>query len=233
MRFGYFASLALVDLEIGRVLSALETKGIAENTLVIFTSDHGDMLGDHELLVKGAFFYDPCARVPLLMRWPAQFGMGMRVPQLVQSNDIAATILSAADCFPAIRQQEMPESHNLAPLCRGESTPVREQAICCYRNSGVFDSGGYAQPPIHATMLRDGRYKLNFYSHPAEPDRQQGELYDMENDPDERTNLWEDAAHQRDRAQLTDALLSWIATQELRLGSRGGERPTPAPKRSI
>jgi len=63
MRVGYFASLTFLDQEIGKVLKALEDKGIAKNTLVIFTSDHGDMLGDHQLIVKGAFFYDPSVRV--------------------------------------------------------------------------------------------------------------------------------------------------------------------------
>jgi len=232
MRLGYFAALALLDLEIGRVLATLEEKGITQNTLVIFTSDHGDMLGDHELLVKGAFFYDPCVRVPLLMRWPGRWGSGVRVRHLVQSNDIAATILSVAGCFPDDRQQEMPESHNLEPLGRGESAPVREQAICCYRNSGVFDTGGYADPPIHATMLRDARYKLNFYSHPQEPHEREGELYDMENDPGEQTNLWNDARYQNTRARMTEALLSWMSTQELLLGSRGGDvarRPSNNP----
>ena len=60
------------------------------------TSDHGDMLGDHELLVKGAFFYDQNTRVPLLMRWPEKFKSGLKAESLVQLHDIAATVLSAA-----------------------------------------------------------------------------------------------------------------------------------------
>ena len=64
MRFGYHASIALIDLEIGRVLEALDHKGIVDNTLVIFVSDHGDMLGDRLQMTKGGFFYDACVRVP-------------------------------------------------------------------------------------------------------------------------------------------------------------------------
>lgn len=223
MRFGYFASIALADLEIGRVLSALEEKGIAENTLVIFTSDHGDMLGDHELFAKGAFFYDPCSRVPLLMRWPAAFRARHRVPHIVQSNDIAATVLSAAGCFSERVRRDMPESCDLGGLCRGETGSAREYAVCCYRNSGVFDSGHYADPPIHATMLQDKHFKLNFYHAPAAPDSEEGELYDMENDPWEQRNLWNAESQREVRLRMTGTLLSWMAKQELLLGSRGGE----------
>lgn len=233
MRFGYFASIALADLEIGRVLSALAEKGIAENTLVIFTSDHGDMLGDHELFAKGAFFYDSCSRVPLLMRWPARFRAGLRVPHIAQSNDIAATVLAAAGCLSGAIQRNMPESYDLGPLCRGETAPVRDYAVCCYRNSGVFDSGHYADPPIHATMLQDSRFKLNYYHAPVEADSREGELYDMRNDPWEHRNLWTDPGHREVRLQMIDTLFTWMARQELLLGSRGGEmipkkKPRPA-----
>jgi arylsulfatase A-like enzyme len=66
-RLGYHASIALIDLEFGRVLDTLKQAGVAENTLVIFVSDHGDLLGDHQQFGKGAALYDPCVRVPLIM----------------------------------------------------------------------------------------------------------------------------------------------------------------------
>ena len=69
MRKGYFASIALIDLEVGRVLEALK-KSIWDKTSIIFTSDRGDMLGDHDLFVKGAYFYELCVRVPLLIKFP-------------------------------------------------------------------------------------------------------------------------------------------------------------------
>ncbi|MCZ6633196.1 MAG: sulfatase-like hydrolase/transferase, partial [bacterium] len=70
IRIGYHAAVALIDEQVGRVLHTLAETGFADNTVVIFTSDHGDMLGDHGLTMKGAFMYDACTRVPMLVRWP-------------------------------------------------------------------------------------------------------------------------------------------------------------------
>jgi arylsulfatase len=224
MRAGYLASIALFDLEVGRVLAALEEKGIAGNTLVLFTSDHGDMLGDHRLFAKGAFFYDPCVRVPLLLRWPDRLRGGRRIRQIVQSRDIAATVLSAAGMAEAERKTSMPESADLLNACRDGDARLHNSAICCYRNSGIFDEGGYADPPIHATMLREERYKLNVYHCPQPAGgNAEGELYDMEKDPTECANLWDDAKHRDVRSRMTDSLLGWLSTQERRLGTRGGE----------
>ncbi len=230
MRLGYHASIALVDQEVGRVLNALEDAGIAENTLVIFTSDHGDMLGDHQLLVKGAFFFDPNVRVPLLMRWPARFEGNHRVRSLVQPHDLAATILSAAGLPPEDLAQIMPESRSLLKLASGEVDPIRDYAVCCYRNSGLTYGHGYWDPPIHATMFRDERYKVNVYHAPgfgAGPI--EGELYDMVEDPAEIYNLWDDAGMAAVRQTLIERLADWLGGQERRLGARGGERlPTLA-----
>jgi arylsulfatase A-like enzyme len=223
MRLGYFASIALLDLEVGRILEALEEKGLTEDTIVIFTSDHGDMLGDHNLLVKGAFFYDPCVKVPLIIRWP-QAKSRLRTPQLVQIHDLAATLLSAAGIPQEDLQQNMPESRTLESLIHGEDKAVHEFAICCYRNSGINDRGIYWDPPIHATMIRDERYKLNVYhADPLSNREMQGELYDMPEDVNELHNHWEHPAYKDVRMNLTEKLLDWMFRQEVRSGSRGGE----------
>ena len=62
VRHGYLASIAFLDRQVGRILAELERRGLSEDTLVLFVSDHGDMIGDHELITKGAYFYDPCTR---------------------------------------------------------------------------------------------------------------------------------------------------------------------------
>ncbi len=93
LRVSYHAMVALVDHEVGRVLSALENTGLSENTLVVFTSDHGEMLGDHDILLKGPMMYDSCTRVPLLARWPGRVPAGLRVPNIVQWIDLPATFL--------------------------------------------------------------------------------------------------------------------------------------------
>lgn len=222
MRLGYFASIALIDQEVGRVLDALAQNGLADNTIVIFTSDHGDMLGDHNLLVKGAFFYDAGAKVPLILRWPGA-QRGARATALVQPHDLAATLLTAAGMPPEECRTLMPDSQNLAPLLHGDTTPVHDAAICCYRNTGISDQGVYWNPPIHATMLRNARYKLNYYHADPQTGRPvEGELYDMQDDPQELCNLWEQAGHRRIRQQMTEQLMDWLVRQEIARGGRGG-----------
>jgi len=224
MRLGYYTSIALLDLEIGRVLEALERKGIVENTLVIFVSDHGDMLGDHELFTKGAFFYDPCVRVPLIIRWPARLRGGTRVGTLVQPHDLAATILTAAGYTTDELASLMPESQDLIPVAAGREPGVRDYAICCFRNSGYGDGEIYFDPPLHATMIRDEKYKLSVY-HDLQGmgTHSEGLLYDMEKDKLELHDLWNDPAHQEIKMRLLQRLLDWVTSQELRLGTRGGE----------
>ena len=76
MRFGYAASIAFADQEIGKVLQALDETDQAEDTLVVFMSDHGDALGDHGMMVKGVALYEPVVKVPLILRWPGHVPAG-------------------------------------------------------------------------------------------------------------------------------------------------------------
>jgi arylsulfatase A-like enzyme len=227
MRFGYHVSIAYADRQFGRVLDALDKKGLTENTLVIFTSDHGDMLGDHQLLVKGAFFYDPVTRVPLILRWPKKLQAGRCVNSLVQNLDIAATVLSAAGMDSESIKKYMPEACDLLPLATGKVPFVREDAVCCYRNSGISaenTQGIYFDPPINAVMIRHGKYKLNIWHNPDPAEKEfQGELYDMEKDPQEMNNLWNDPDCLEVRRQLTERLLNWSCQQELRQRPRSDE----------
>jgi arylsulfatase len=211
MRHGYHASVAYADLEFGRVLDTLDDLALTKNTLVIFTSDHGDMLGDHELLVKGAFFYDPNVRVPLLMRWPGRFGGGTRVSGRVQLHDLAATILAAAGVSTEDYAKWMPDARDLLPLATQQETKVHDTAICCYRNSGIAQGRVYWDPPINATMVCDERYKLNLWHG---TDNQPGELFDMQADPLEQENRWHDPALQEVRVRLTDYLTAWLKERD-------------------
>ncbi len=247
MRFGYHASIAFADQEFGRVLDTLEQQGLADNTLVIFTSDHGDMLGDHGLMVKGAFFYEANVRVPLLIRPPTPgtpaflpaSDRGMEaaptlsdavpthVSALVQIHDLAATVLKAAGMSDAELEAIMPAAKDLLPLIAGATDRVHDYAVCCYRNSGLSSEPTrtpYFEPPIHGTMIRDARYKLNLFHAPYDHSGAgEGELYDMQEDPDEQQNLWDDEAHTEIKGDLLAALLAWLRTNETQPGSRGGE----------
>ncbi|MHC4636158.1 MAG: sulfatase family protein [Planctomycetota bacterium] len=233
MRRDYHATIAFFDEEVGRVLDALEKKGIADNTLVIVTSDGGDMLGDHRLLVKGAFFYDPSIRVPLVMRWPGKLPAGKKNDELVQLQDLAATILSSAGVLTEEVQSTMPESMDLVGLCNGRITKVRNYAISTYRNTGIWNNGMYPDPQIIGTMLRTKTHKLVVYLNgPDAEEPLEGQLFDMQRDKNELHNLWDSPAHQAIKLQLMSYLVEWETRQELLLGSRGGGQ-VPGPSERL
>jgi len=180
----YYAMIELVDDNVGRMLTALEDSGQTRNTLVIFTSDHGETLGDHGLLLKGCRFYEGLVRVPLIFSWPAQLLADQRRQSLVELIDIAPTLLDLA----GVAIPERMQGRSLRSLLTDADAPDfhREFARCEYYSALNPDSreefsGSYA------TMIRDDRYKLIVYhGHDI------GELFDLENDPDEFDNLWDD-----------------------------------------
>ncbi|NOY00117.1 MAG: sulfatase-like hydrolase/transferase [Verrucomicrobia bacterium] len=179
-----------IDDQVGRILTALEDSGQRENTIVIFMSDHGEMLGDHGLYFKGPHFYDEAIRVPLIMRWPNKFQANQQADGLVELIDLAPTLLEAAGIqAPADRLQ----GRSLMPMLTGSgncSTPEREFVFCEYYNS-------WTHPDAYATMIRSKVEKIVVY-HGSD----QGELYDLKNDPDEFHNLWSDPSHTERKLRL-------------------------------
>lgn len=226
MRRDYHAAVAYTDLEIGRVLDRLDELDLAEDTLVLFTSDHGDQIGDHRLFIKGAAFFEASVRVPLILRWPRGVKAGQRVTGLAQLHDIAATVLDAAG-FGAERVSAlMPDAHSLLPLADGRAGHGRETAVSVYRNSGINYRNAYWDPPIHAEMICDERFKLTLYHDTTGQGRgDQGQLFDLQNDPGERQNLWGDTTHGAVRARLTAQLEDWNQRWDKYPPSRGGSTP--------
>jgi len=176
----YYAMCELIDDQVGRILQALDESGQRDNTIVIFMSDHGEMLGDHGLYFKGPHFYDEAIRVPLVLRWPDHFQSGQQVDDLVELVDLAPTLLEAADIkVPPDRLQ----GRSLLPALTGSvdsPTPPRDFVYCEYYNS-------WTHPDAYATMIRTRDEKIVVY-HGSD----QGELYDLKNDPEEFHNLWTD-----------------------------------------
>jgi arylsulfatase A-like enzyme len=111
---GYFASIALIDREVGRVLATLQEEGLKESTLVIFTSDYGEMLGDYGTYQKW-LPYDSCAKIPFIVHFPAKMAGGKVNDEFVDLNDLLLTILDAAGI-------QYPGEHELP----GESLLTRE-----------------------------------------------------------------------------------------------------------
>lgn len=211
VRRGYFAAISFLDLQFGKVLDALREEGIYDDTLIIFTSDHGDMMCDHDLIGKGAFFYDDGVNVPLIVKYPGQ-SVGKKDDRLVQLNDLFSTILIQAggEAFPS---DSLPldgeEEHNIA--------------VCEYFGCGQMDLGKFPHP-VMATMIRGKRYKLNLYH-----DTMEMQLFDMANDPDECHDLSKDPAMLPVINELMRAYLQRKAKTEHRENtSRGGLSEIPS-----
>ncbi len=193
VKAAYYAMIEHIDHHVGRLLDHLDATGQREDTIVIFQSDHGEMLGDHGILQKGPYFYDCLTRVPLIVSWPGQFEEGLLSDALVELTDLAPTLMEAAGDEPPVRMQ----GQSLTPILRGEANPHkhRESVYCDYLNAMPC-----RRPPAYGTMYRDREWKVCVYHGDA---RGEGELYDLQADPGEHTNLWYDADYAEQRLEYT------------------------------
>lgn len=189
----YYAMIEQVDTEVGRMMATLDELGMADNTIVIFHSDHGSMLGDHGIYEKGPYFYDSLMRVPLIMRWPGKFKADLRIPSMVELVDLAPTVLESAGLtIPAGIQGK-----SLLPVLSGQTTAHRPSAYMEYYNAVAK----YRPDPM-ATGVRTDKWKVTYWQSLGT-----GELYDLTTDPGEVNNLW-GTAKAKDAQQEMMMLLS-------------------------
>jgi arylsulfatase len=177
----YYAEIELIDDQVGRMLAALEASGQRENTIVIFMSDHGEMLGDHGLCLKGCRFYEGAVRVPLIISWPGHLQQGLRSDALVELTDVMPSLLELLELPIPINVH----GRSLAPIMTGQADPhtFRDFVRCEYHDALA------RRRDSHANMIVDERFKLVVYH-----GHEVGELYDLHNDPQEFHNLWDDPA---------------------------------------
>ena len=180
----YYGMISLMDKYIGKILDRLDDLGLADNTLVVFTTDHGHFFGQHGLIAKGAFHYEDMIRIPFLVRCPGQTNAGTRSEALQSLADLAPSFLSAAD-IPIPRTMTGVDQ---MPVWRGEVPSVRDHIIVENRHEPTT---------IHVKTYVDARYKITVYYN-----RDYGELFDLEEDPGEVNNLWSDPAHAALKAEL-------------------------------
>lgn len=183
----YYANITLIDEGIGKMLSALETHGVLDDTLIIFTSDHGDALGDHGLPFKG-FFYDCMSRVPLIIRGP-DVPANQRSTALVSTLDLVPLFYNACEA----KAPNTLQGEDIRPLFQDPKSQIREAAFS--------EIGG-------RTMVRTQNYK---YAHYADGS---AELYDLERDPNEIDNRAGDTHYSDIEHRLKNLLLEhWISNQ--------------------
>ncbi len=176
----YLACIASVDDNVGRLLEYLEKSGLAENTIVVYTSDQGFFLGDHDWFDK-RFMYEESLRMPFLVRWPAKIKAGTVSDGMVLNVDFAPTLLDSAGLkVPADMQ-----GRSFLPLLQGDR-PKDWRTSMYYR---------YYHYPMHHRVqphygVRTDRYKLIYFNK-----INQWELFDLQKDPHELKNLYADPAH--------------------------------------
>lgn len=209
LRAAYFAMIDLIDDQVGRMLDALAETGQREDTIVIFMSDHGEMLGDHGIYLKGPYFYEPAVRVPLIISGPG-----------IQSNETSSALVELTDLAPTLLDAAGSSPH---PGMHGKSLwdhltgnrPLdthRDSIYAEYYNAMAW----HDNPELpYGTMVRTDRYKLvNTHRIPG------GELYDLQADPTETKNLWDDP-------EYTDVKVDLLST----MTDRMAETVDPLPER--
>ena len=177
----YYAMIEFLDEEFGRLLDYLDETGQRENTIIIFMSDHGEMLGDHGLVLKGCRFYEGLVRVPLMISWPGRIKPQVS-DELIELVDIVPTLYDLLD----MNVPEYVQGRSAASRLCGEerSAPHRE-----FVRTEHYAATNYPDE-THATMYRDRRWKLVVYHQ-----KDICELYDLEADPWEHRDLSEDPAY--------------------------------------
>ena len=178
----YYAMIQFLDDEFGRILDYLDETGQRENTIIIFMSDHGEMLCDHGLLLKGCRFYEGLVRVPLMISWKRRIQPQIS-DELVELIDIVPTLYELL----GLEIPRYVQGKSLVGLMSGEpqSTPHRE-----FVRTEHYAATNYPDQ-THATMYRDRRWKLVTYHQ-----KNLMELYDLENDPWEHHDLSDSPEHQ-------------------------------------
>ncbi len=176
----YLACIAAVDENIGRILDYVDDNGLAENTIIVYTSDQGFYLGEHGWFDK-RFIYEESMSTPLIIRWPAETESGGRCSELVQNIDLAATFLEASGL-------DIPkdiQGKSLVPLLKNLDVEWRDALYYHY----------YEYPAVHMVKKHYGikteRYKLIYFY----DDIDEWELYDLEKDPQEMNSVYGDPAY--------------------------------------
>ncbi len=198
-----YGMISHVDHNIGRVMDALERRGLRENTVICFLSDHGDMMGDHWIINKGPFHMNGLLQMPFLWSCPGHFSEDIETAGLVSYLDFAPTIMDLAglplpegnvppQAEPADQPPALP-GISFAPQLRGEVDSLQDSVI-------VENDEDYLKLRLR-TLITD-RHKLTVY-----PGQEYGELFDLQQDPGELSNLWSDPGSQQLKLELKAKLL--------------------------
>lgn len=192
----YYGMVTMMDKYIGQILDHLEASGLADNTLIVFTTDHGHFFGQHGLTAKGAFQYEDAIRVPMIVSLPGQVPEGKESPALQSLVDLPRTSLSMAGLRTPVHMVGVDQ----ADVWRGRVDHSRSGILCEHRHQ---------KTAVFLNTYVDQRYKLTRYL--GQP---YGELFDLMEDPGEINNLWDEPSSQALKAELMEKLLDLKMREE-------------------
>ncbi|MEM6985783.1 MAG: choline-sulfatase [Pseudomonadota bacterium] len=198
-RHGYYGMISYIDDKVGELLDVLSATGLADNTVVVFCADHGEMMGERGMWFKQHFF-EWAARVPLIVYNPTRWG-AKRVSQNVSLIDLMPTLLDIADDKPFDDYADPIDGHSLLPALEGDASGLPDTAI------SEFAADGSTGP---SRMVKRGRWKLMWI------EGVDTLLYDLEADPDERNNLADNPDHASVRQELEALLFDGFDPETLR-----------------
>lgn len=191
--------MAFIDDAVGEIIAALKDSGQMDNTVICYTADHGDYLGDFNMLLKGALPFRGITRVPFIWSDPGADGPST-TDALCSTVDLAATLLDRAGLKPFNGNQ----GKSFLPVTKGSDGP-RDEALIEYNDGGR--RLGFDEPARVRCLVTEG-WKYTVYR-----DQSWGELYDLSSDPDETCNLWDDPSHAMTRAHLAERLNHHLIAQ--------------------
>jgi len=205
-----YGTVTLIDHNIGQVISALDRLGYSENTAVIYTSDHGDLMGEHGLLFKGPSPFNAVFQVPLIMRVP-RITTPSITDSLASSIDLPISMMSLLKIRERYRPPDM-QGHDLTPILKDSEKEVRD--CCLIENDEEVGPKGPLHVRLRHLITKD--YKLSLY----EGLMGHADLYNRNNDPWEMNNLWYDEAFTNTKCKLINRLLHEIMTTQSRFPKR-------------
>ena len=173
----YYGMISLMDKQIGQILDRLDALGLTDNTLVVFTSDHGHLFGQHGLIAKGPFHYEDLLRVPMITRLPNH------IPADQQSNSLQS-LVDLAPTFLRFANIAIPRTMSGVDQSSVWQTPDQTA------RDHVLVENHHQPTTLNLRTYIDNQYKLTVYV-----GHDYGELFDLENDPDEIDNLWTSREH--------------------------------------
>jgi uncharacterized sulfatase len=185
----YYAMISLMDKYIGKILDKLDELGLTENTLVVFTTDHGHFIGQHGLIAKGAFHYEDMIKLPFIVRYPGSVPAGERSEALQTLVDLPTTFLSTAGIDIPRTMTGVDQSD----VWFGRKEQERDHIIVENRHEPTT---------IHVKTYVNRRYKITVYYN-----QDYGELFDLQEDPQEISNLWDKPECAELKADLVMKLL--------------------------